>query len=79
LVGSVEIKTRQPANTSGGLCQGLPRGHRHTVALLQVLPIVYDLRSVVDLASCSGDFLMEQIRGFHDLLRQKPTSLFILL
>jgi hypothetical protein len=35
-----------------------------------------DLRSLVDLAS---GFLREQKRGFHDLLRQKPISLFILL
>jgi hypothetical protein len=31
------------------------------------------------LSSCYGDFLMEQMRGFHDLLRQDPTSLFMLL
>jgi hypothetical protein len=37
------------------------------------------LHSLVDLASCSGGFSREQMRGFHDLLRQKPTSQFILL
>jgi hypothetical protein len=35
-----------------------------------------DLRSLLDLAS---GFLREQMSGFRDLLRQKPTSLFILL
>jgi hypothetical protein len=35
-----------------------------------------DLRGLVDPAS---GFLREQMSGFHDLLRQKPTSLFILL
>jgi hypothetical protein len=49
-----------------------------TVASWQVLPIVYDLHSIVNLTSCS-DFLREQMRGFHDLLRHKPTCLFILL
>jgi hypothetical protein len=34
-----------------------------------------DLRNLVDLASGS---LREQMSGFHDLLRQKHTSLFIL-
>jgi hypothetical protein len=29
-----------------------------------------DLHSLVDL-SCSGGFLKEQMRGFHDLMRQK--------
>jgi hypothetical protein len=32
--------------------------------------------------SCEGGFLqsfIEEMRGFHDLLRQKPSSLFILL
>jgi hypothetical protein len=38
-----------------------------------------DLRSLVYLASCSGGFLREQMRGFHDLLKQNPISLFILL
>jgi hypothetical protein len=38
-----------------------------------------DLRNLVDLTSCSGGFLREQMRGFHDLLRQNPTSLFMLL
>jgi hypothetical protein len=42
-----------------------------TVASQQVPPIVS--------GSCYEDFLREQMRGFHDLLRQKPTSLFILL
>jgi hypothetical protein len=35
-----------------------------------------------DMLSCCGGFLRyfrEQRRGFHDLLRQKPSSLFILL
>jgi hypothetical protein len=36
-----------------------------------------DLRSIADLASCTGSFLREQ--SFHDLLKQKPTSLFIWL
>jgi hypothetical protein len=40
---------------------------------------VIDVSSLVDLASCSGGFLREQMRGFHDLLRQNPTSLFMLL
>jgi hypothetical protein len=35
-----------------------------------------DLIGLVDPAS---GFLREQMSGFHDLLRQKPTSLFILL
>jgi hypothetical protein len=30
-------------------------------------------------ASCYRDFSREQMRGFLDFLRQKPTSLFILL
>jgi hypothetical protein len=30
-----------------------------------------DLRSLVDLASCSGGFLREQLRRFHDDLSQK--------
>jgi hypothetical protein len=34
--------------------------------------------SLVDLASCSGCFLREQMRGFHELLRHKPISLFTL-
>jgi penicillin V acylase-like amidase (Ntn superfamily) len=37
-----------------------------------------DLRGLVDLASCPGGFLREQKRGFHDLLRQNPTSIHIL-
>jgi hypothetical protein len=35
-----------------------------------------------DLLSCYGGFLQsfrEQMRGLHDLLKQKPSSLFILL
>jgi hypothetical protein len=35
-----------------------------------------DLRGLVDLAS---GFLREQMSGFHELLRQKHNSLFILL
>jgi hypothetical protein len=35
--------------------------------------------SKLDRASCYGAFLREQMRSFHDLLRQKPSSLFILL
>jgi hypothetical protein len=35
-----------------------------------------DLRGLVDPAS---HFLREQMRGFHDLLRQKPISLLIFL
>jgi hypothetical protein len=35
-----------------------------------------DLRGLVDPTS---GFLREQMSGFHDLLRQKPTSLFIFL
>jgi hypothetical protein len=38
-----------------------------------------DLHSPVDMASCLGGFLKEHMRGLHDLLRQNPTSLFILL
>jgi hypothetical protein len=44
-----------------------------------------DLRGLVknpDLPSCWCGFLRsfrEQVRGFHDLLKQKPSSLFILL
>jgi hypothetical protein len=37
-----------------------------------------DLSGLVDLVSSPGSFLREQMRGFHDLLRQNPTSLFIL-
>jgi hypothetical protein len=33
----------------------------------------------VDLVSFPEGFLKEQIRGFHDFLRQKPASLSILL
>jgi hypothetical protein len=44
-----------------------------------------DLRGAAenpDLMSCDGGFLRafrQQMRGFHDLFRQKPSSLFILL
>jgi hypothetical protein len=38
--------------------------------------VCMDLCSLVELVS---GFLREQMRGFHDLLRQKPISLFMLL
>jgi hypothetical protein len=41
----------------------------NTVASQQVLLIVYALHSLMDLASCSRDFLREQMRGFSDWLR----------
>jgi hypothetical protein len=41
----------------------------------QVFPMV-EPRSRYQ-ASCYGDILREQMRGFHDLLRQKPTSVHI--
>jgi hypothetical protein len=76
LICSVEIKARQA-------CQGKYRRVSvgiDTVASRHVLPIVYDLRSPVDLASCSGGFLREQMRGFYELLRERPTSSpFVLL
>jgi hypothetical protein len=78
LAGSVQTKARQACQRkwrreSGG--GGLKA--QDTAALRQVLLIVYDLCSTVDLASCSGHFLREQMRLFHDFLRQNPTSNFV--
>jgi hypothetical protein len=83
LVCSVEIKARQACQgkyrrVSGGLYQGHREGI-DTVASRHVLPIVYDLHSLVDLASYSGGFLREQVRGFYELVRGRPTSPFVLL
>jgi hypothetical protein len=46
------------------------------IALGLDCPACVDLHSLVDLALC---FFRVQMSGFHDLLRQKPTILFILV
>jgi hypothetical protein len=51
--------------------------HRHDSLVVGASDCVW-LHSKLDRVSCYGDFLREQMRGFHDLLGQKPTSLFIL-
>jgi hypothetical protein len=52
-----------------------------TVASRQLRPIVSDLVASGSgvMASCYGDFVRELMRGSHDLLRQKPTTLLIML
>jgi hypothetical protein len=47
-----------------------------TLASRQVLPMVDHIEGI---KRHVGDLLREQMRLFHDLLRQKPASLFILL
>jgi hypothetical protein len=73
-VGSVEMGER--VAESGIVSEGY-RASIDPVASWLSYRACIDLRSLVDLASCSGGFMREQMRGFHDLLRQKPTSLFI--
>jgi hypothetical protein len=66
----------QTSPTNSGLSVRIvsSRSKAKELSLVLVFMTAYQVQ-----ASCHGDFLREQVRGFHDLLRQKPTSLFILL
>jgi hypothetical protein len=63
---------------SGGKRLGYRASNDPIASGLSCRPCI-DLRSLVDLASYSRGVLRKQMRGFHDLLRQEPTSVFILL
>jgi hypothetical protein len=74
VVEQVESQSRYRSVSGGGRTRKIYRMGIDPIASGLDCRAYMDLRGLLDPAS---GFLREQISGFHDLLRQTPTSLFI--